>query len=487
MVLRIGEDFAGYRIDGELGRGGMGVVYRAVHPRLPSKTVALKVFDIERGGPRGLHLFGREADLVCGLAHPNIVRVHDRGDAADGLCWIEMEYVEGDNVRDILRREPTGLDPQRAVRFIADAAAGIDHAHRNKVVHRDIKPSNLLVSTADGVERVLVADFGLARSLDEEATVTGGGQREYSPHYVAPERFLSSLPDHRSDVYSLGATLFQLLTGSFPYPNRGDLELIHAHRYEPVPVPSRIRHELPTAVDTVIARAMAKEPDDRYQSCEELALAAGAALSGAEIPAASPPADPGPPPVATPEPIELESATGTETVVSQGAASEPRGRWRRIGVALTAVALVLAGGWILMDRADPAQRTPPETGTPRTGGVFLTARCYWTVRQPVAAGTYLELPSGNATADEPNCILNLDDNTAAVASVQRAITLCHNVPVQVSGRYDFTTKSAIRQLQQNAGVPADGIYGPKTRATVLHWPVLREADGGFEGVCRSPR
>ncbi|NKY60047.1 protein kinase domain-containing protein [Nocardia flavorosea] len=136
------------------------------------------------------------------------------------------------------------------------------------------------VAADAGTERVLVADFGIARSLDEEATVTGGGHREYSPYYVAPERFLSSLPDHRSDIYSFGATLYQLLTGSFPYPNRSDRELIHVHRHEPVPVPSTIRPTLPAAFDDVIARAMVKDPADRYQSCEELAVAARYALSG---------------------------------------------------------------------------------------------------------------------------------------------------------------------------------------------------------------
>ncbi|MFI1459293.1 serine/threonine-protein kinase [Nocardia carnea] len=479
MVLRIGEDFAGYRIEDELGRGGMGVVYRAVHPRLPSKTVALKVFDVTRGGPRGLRLFGREADLACGLAHPNIVRVHDRGDIGNGLCWMEMEYVDGGTVSGVLRREPTGLDPQRAVGFIGDAAAGIDYAHRNKVVHRDIKPSNLLLSTVDGTERVLVADFGIARSLDDDATVTGGGHREYSPHYVAPERFLSSLPDHRSDIYSLGATLYQLLTGSFPYPNRSDRELIHAHRHEPVPVPSRIRPALPAAFDDVIARAMAKDPADRYQSCEELAVAARCALSG------TPPPDPPAPATSGPLPSELaefDSGTGTETVVpaEQPPARRPR---LRAGIALAAVLLAIGGGWALMNRATPEQPTASETTPTRAGGVFLTARCHWTVRHPIAGGSYLELPSGTADTDEPNCILNLDDRTAAVASVQRAITLCHDIPVEVSGRYDFPTKSAIRQLQQQAAGRVDGIYGPLTRANVLQWPVFRESDGKFTGSC----
>lgn len=494
MVLRIGEEFAGYRIDRELGRGGMGVVYRAVHPRLPSKVVALKVFDSARGGSRGLRLFGREAELVCGLSHPNIVRINDR-DVTDGLHWIEMEYVDGPNIAEVLHEAGGGLDPHRAIGFVSDAAAGIDHAHRNGVVHRDIKPSNLLVSTADGNERVLVADFGIARSLDDEATLTGVGQREYSPHYVAPERFISSRPDHRSDIYSLGATLHRLLTGSYPYPNRGDRELIDAHRSEPAPIPSRIRPDLPAAIDAVIAKAMAKDPDDRYQSCAELAAAARTALSGDVVSEVSrhgrtdSPALP-----TTSEPVGADVITATETAVSRdgpvpASRARPRRPWRLAAVLTVPVAL--AAGWALTDPAEPG---PPTTPVPApTGGLDptattpgrLTARCHWIIRRFDRDRTYVELPTGHGSRDEPNCILNLGDRTDAVSVVQRAVALCHRIPVDVSGVYDFATKSAIEQLQKTAGAGADGIYGPRTRATVLQWPVLRETDGGFTGRCRS--
>ncbi|MGI5216689.1 serine/threonine-protein kinase [Nocardia sp. CA-290969] len=489
MVLRIGEEFAGYRIDRELGRGGMGVVYRAVHPRLPSKVVALKVFDPARGGSRGLRLFGREAELVCGLSHPNIVRINDRN-VTDGLNWIEMEYVDGPDVTEILRDAGAGLDPHRAVRFIADAAAGIDHAHHNKVVHRDIKPSNLLVSTVDGRERVLVADFGIARSLEDDATLTGAGRREYSPHYVAPERFVSSLPDHRSDIYSLGATLYRLLTGSYPYPNRGDRELIDAHRSEPVPVPTRIRPDLPAAFDSVIAKAMAKEPDDRYQSCAELAAAARAALSGEVVAEVAGPGRADPPPAA-PAAAGADTVTGTETVVSPESAvplsrARPRRPWMLVAAALT-VSVALAAAWAFSDRAETDPSVPAPTRGPEPTAMtpgFLTDRCHWTTRRFDSDRTYVELPSGHAARDEPNCILNLGDHNHAVSVVQRAVALCHHIPIGVSGFYDSTTKSAIQQLQTAAHAEADGIYGPRTRATVVQWPVFREADGGFAGRCR---
>ncbi|WP_459549200.1 protein kinase domain-containing protein [Nocardia sp. X0981] len=490
MGLRIGEEFAGYRIERELGRGGMGVVYRAAHPRLPSKTVALKVFDPARGGSRGLRLFGREAELVCGLSHPNIVRIYDRGVTDDGLYWIEMEYVDGPDVADVLLDAEDGLDPRRAVRFISDAAAGIDHAHRNKVVHRDIKPSNLLVSTAGGDERVLVADFGIARSLEDDATLTGIGRREYSPHYVAPERFVSSRPDHRSDIYSLGATLHRLLTGSYPYPNRGDRELIDAHRSEPAPIPTRIRPDLPEAFDFVIAKAMAKDPGDRYQSCAELAAAARAALSGDVAAEAAHPVPAGSLPAATPSgPARPDTDPAAETITSQDTtAARPRVRPRRpwtVTAVLTVSSLALIIGWALAAASDPPVAPTAGPGPTATTPRWLTARCHWTIRHRDSERTYVELPTGHGSRDEPDCILNLGDRTEAVSVVQRAVALCHHIPVDVSGGYDFATKAAIEQLQRAAGAAADGIYGPRTRATVLRWPVFQETDGGFTGQCRS--
>lgn len=455
-------------------------------------------------------------------------------------------------------------------------------------MHRDIKPSNLLVSTVEGRERVLVADFGIARSLDEEATRTNG-DFEYSPHYVAPERFYSSLPDHRCDIYSLGATLHRLLTASHPYPNRGDRELIAAHLHEPAPVPTRIRPELPPAIDSVIATAMAKEPGDRYQSCAALAAAARAALTGgrvAEVGRARAAPSAGSGPVSGDETVGGETvgdeAVGGETVGSRSAGDEPLGgdvgdmphdsstagnttegtatrgsttrgsttrgsstrgsstrgdetrgdettgrrtadsepdgsradggeiadsaetvagrhngdapaRFtpRRAGMlgaaAFTLVLLVLAAGWGFVVRGDP--EPPPGTGAvildgaPSTG--YLTARCHWIVQRAADDGTYLELPSGDSSRDAPDCILNLGDRTHAVSTVQRAIALCHQIPVDVSGVYDSSTKFTIQQLQRAAGVEADGIYGPQTRSAVLRWPLWREENGGFAGTCRS--
>ncbi|NEW43584.1 serine/threonine-protein kinase [Nocardia cyriacigeorgica] len=579
MVLRLGEPFADYRIEQELGAGGMGVVYRATHPRLP-RTVALKVLDPAKAGRRNIQLFSREADLVCGLSHTNIVMILDRGET-DGVCWIEMEYVDGPNAAELLSREPHGLDPDRAVHIIGDAAAGLDYAHRNNVVHRDIKPSNLLVATVDGRERTLVADFGIARSLADGATLTRAGMREYTPHYVAPERFVSSVPDHRSDIYSLGATLYQLLTGSVPYPSRGDQELINAHRNEPAPVPTLIRPSLPAAMHEVIAKAMAKDPGQRFQSCGELTAAARAALGGAppypdepsgnpaparmapsdpahagsgdasphdttsttreSVALATTTADPTPPDTAelpitsgvaasadptnagvdgavavagaaapvTPEAAETSrgpaapreqqdsatSAAGANGMADTSAEKHANSSfsWRAVPrrlwpIAGTVVVGAVAAGVVLFSAGtEPGTPAEPGAGT-STGaaaelGGRIRERCYWPIRIPADNGTYFELPSREQGHVDAQCILNQGDRGDGVAAVQRALTLCHSIPLSVNGIYDHPTMTAVRHLQQERGVKVDGIYGPQTRTEVLEWPVFRESDGEFDGTC----
>ena len=214
MPLDIGTIIAGYRIEGVLGSGGMGTVYLARHPTLP-RSEALKILSGELSGDRQFReRFIREANLAAGLDHPNIVRVYNRGET-DGHLWIAMEYVKGTAANDL---DPANLTPARIVRIITDVAAALDFAHSQHVLHRDIKPGNFLVAAPGSErERVLLADFGIARALDDATALTATGSMVGTAAYAAPETIEGRPADHRTDIYSLGCALFRLLTSRTPY------------------------------------------------------------------------------------------------------------------------------------------------------------------------------------------------------------------------------------------------------------------------------
>ncbi|MEU0502020.1 protein kinase [Nocardia sp. NPDC005998] len=279
MVLRTGEMFAGFVIEGVLGAGGMGVVYTARHPRM-DRRVALKVLnDAFATDPRARAAFDREAALAARLDHPNIVTVYDRSAADDPMLWLAMRHIPGGDASTLLTDAPGGVAPELAVELIADAAAALDYAHSHGVLHRDVKPANLLIE-ADSRrgQRALLADFGIARTLDGTVTLSAISA---SFAYAAPERFTRQAADHRGDIYSLGCTLHHLLTGHPPFPRDDQAAVIGAHLGEPPPAPSRLRPGLPAGLDLVIATALAKNPAERYPSCAALADATRHAITPA--------------------------------------------------------------------------------------------------------------------------------------------------------------------------------------------------------------
>ncbi|MEV6360026.1 serine/threonine-protein kinase [Nocardia asteroides] len=280
MEFGPGATLAGYRIERRLGGGGMGAVYLARHPRLPRRD-AVKVLDARLAvEPTFRARFEREADLAARLRHPNIVQIFDRGVDGDRL-WIAMQFVDGLDAAQLLRQGLAVLTPERAVRIVTEAAAGLDYAHRQGLLHRDIKPANLLIARADdGADEVLVTDFGIARSMGETTSLTSAGSVLGTLAYAAPEQLEGDPLDVRTDVYALGGTLYELLTGFVPFRRDSPAALISAHLIEPPPRPSVANPALPPALDAVIARAMAKRPDDRFATCGELADAAAAALGG---------------------------------------------------------------------------------------------------------------------------------------------------------------------------------------------------------------
>ncbi|WP_280398114.1 serine/threonine-protein kinase, partial [Nocardia carnea] len=276
---RPGSVFAGYLIERVLGGGGMGTVYLARHPRLP-RYDAIKVLSAEHSADPGYRArFIREAELTARLNHPNIVAVHDRGVEGERL-WIAMQYIAGTDAAALVRAD-ISADPRRAVGIVVQAARGLDEAHRAGMVHRDIKPANLLVDAAAGRgDRVLVTDFGIGRAASESTALTEEGAVLATLAYAAPEQLRGLRVDHRADVYALGCTLYELLTGGKPFPRPTAAAVINAHLVEPPPRPSAVNPALPPELDIVVAHALAKDPEHRFATCGALAAAAEAALSG---------------------------------------------------------------------------------------------------------------------------------------------------------------------------------------------------------------
>lgn len=267
MVRQLGpgDEIGGYRIDAIAGRGGMGLVYRA-RQRRPDRTVALKVIVPELAAdPSFRARFEHESNVAAQIEHPNVIPVYEVGEE-DGLLYIAMRFVHGIDLGALLARRGR-LEPDRAVHLISQVGDALDAAHARGLVHRDIKPGNVLVDPSD---HVYLTDFGLTKRTDQTKGMTATGMFVGTVDYIAPEQIEGRHIDGRADVYSLGCVLFQVLSGSVPFPRDSDIAKIFAHVNDPPPrVPN-----VPEPLSDVVARAMAKRADDRFPSAGAFARAA---------------------------------------------------------------------------------------------------------------------------------------------------------------------------------------------------------------------
>jgi predicted Ser/Thr protein kinase len=327
--LAEGTEFAGCRVEGVIARGGMGVVYRATQRGL-GRRVALKLLASEYAAdPEFRARFEREWQMAAAIDHPHIIPVYAAGEE-EGTLYLVLRYVAGADLQQLLRRSGP-LPPARAAAVVAQVASALDAAHAAGLVHRDVKPANVLL---DG-EHVYLTDFGLTRPVDGGVTITQTGRWMGTVHYASPEQLGSGRTEARSDVYALGCTLYAALTGGPPFPRDTVSATLLAHLHDPPPLPSQ--SGAPRAFDAVVARALAKDPVERYPSTGDLARAALAAAAGEAVteversvargeaapaktrvmPSFAPPV-PVPPPSSAASPVRIRRRAGTRRLAALG-------------------------------------------------------------------------------------------------------------------------------------------------------------------------
>jgi hypothetical protein len=292
---RVGSQLGPYRIERVIGRGGMGVVYLATHEGL-QRRVALKLLAPDYADEDTFRArFLRESRMAAAIDHPNIIPIYEAGEVG-GTYFLAMRYVEGTDLAALVRGGP--LAPRQAVHILGQVASALDAAHEQGLVHRDVKPANVLIATGRGVERAdhaYLTDFGLTKHRGSQSGLTEASAFIGTLDYIAPEQIEGRQVDGRTDQYGLACVAFECLAGRVPYARDTDIAIAMAHLHDAPPSAVALRPELPAAVDAVLARGMAKLPDDRYPSCEAFvhALAEALGVRPTEERAAVGPARPG--------------------------------------------------------------------------------------------------------------------------------------------------------------------------------------------------
>ncbi|HLY26417.1 MAG TPA: serine/threonine-protein kinase, partial [Aggregatilineales bacterium] len=280
MSNLIGQRVGQYEIIALLGKGGMAVVYRARQSSI-GRDVAIKVIKPDLAETEEFEKrFQREAEAIASLSHPFILKVFDYGQQGDQV-YLVTELLKGGSLADAIRKEP--LSPESAGRTLDQIASALDYAHERGIIHRDLKPANVLLDEKGNAH---LTDFGIAKILSENNTLTQSGAAIGTPAYMSPEQWQGTALDARADVYALGVVLFEMLTGKLPFQADTAYSMMHLHVNEPIPSIRQVRPDLPAAVETIINKALAKNREERFASAGELAAAYHAALLDKSVPLA---------------------------------------------------------------------------------------------------------------------------------------------------------------------------------------------------------
>jgi len=405
--LSPGSLIAGYRLEHQIGAGGMAVVFRARDERL-DRLVALKLLTPVLAGDAGFRQrFIRESRAAAAVDHPHIIPVHEAGEA-DGVLYIAMRLVAGGDLRSAVTREGP-LRPGRAAALLSPVASALDAAHRTGLVHRDVKPANILVDSSAGrPDHVFLSDFGLSKGELSSASLTGAGHFIGTPDYSAPEQISGGAVDRRADQYALACVAFMLLTGQVPFQRDEPMAVMYAHLSAPPPPLTAHRPDLPPTADEVVAKALAKEPENRFGSCGEFADALRGALGlppyapavvgqqGAPAVVPSQQRTHRGPPTRTPS--DEDAVTAIPTAADAPAPPTPAGRppIRRIALAGAGLMLVAAAGFAATLLNSGTHSAPPASGEP--GGTTRPAG----KTTMTLAGTLTDPGSVNSLAFTPD-------------------------------------------------------------------------------------
>lgn len=455
--LGIGSGFAGYRIDGILGRGGMGVVYRAVDERL-GRGAAVKVIAAERAGDSSFRRrFLEESRAAAAIDHPNVLPVYGAGEE-DGTLYLATRLVDGTDLAKLLEDEGA-LDLARALAICEQVGAALDAAHARGLTHRDVKPANVLVTgePASGRQHCYLTDFGLAQRVDRQTRLTVAGQLVGTLDYIAPEQIRGDPVDGRADLYGLGAMFYECVTGEPPFLRDSQPALLYAHLGDPPPRISAAPGGAPQALDAVLARALAKAPADRYQSGADLTAALRDALPG-----------PRPRPSGT---VPKTVVSASRSAAADGGAGAGRGGRRKalaVGAVLAAVAAAVAVALIVL------------LGGGGAGGEDATAGLRLTTEEIATARTLGDDTSRLASAvrdGKPTAPLVVGFETSAARAA--AISTQAASELDLADPSGAAVRGAARDLRRSATEEAKVAAAPAAPAATEQ---AREAKRSMEGA-----